>query len=70
MEIIRKMENRIIEEYEKYKKELFKVGHIKEDSFTSQSFIQYLKNKKKPKTLIENGVWYKIEMKYNGIWIK
>lgn len=70
MEIIRQMEDRIINEYEKYKLELFKIGHIKEDSFTLQSFIQYLKDKKKPKSLIDKKTGHKIEIKYNGVWIK
>lgn len=64
------MEDRIIKEYEEYRQLLFKIGHIKEDSFTLESFIQYLKDKNKPKPLIDEKTWYLIKTTYNGIWIK
>jgi hypothetical protein len=40
------MDDRMVKEYENYKQELFKVGHIKKDSFTLQSFINWIKEDK------------------------
>lgn len=63
------MEDVIIQEYEKYKQYVFKSGYIKEDSFTLQSFIQYLKNKRKSELRIDEKIWFEIKTNYNGIWI-
>lgn len=71
MEIIRKMDDIIIKKYTEYKDYIFKKSLIKEDTFTLKSFIDWLKeDKKEIKPLIDESLWFEIESKYNGVWIK
>lgn len=65
------MEDIIIKKYNEYRDYILKKGHIKEDTFTLKSFIDWIKeDKKEVKPLIDEKLWFEIKSKYNGVWIK
>lgn len=65
------MEDIILKKYNEYRGYVFKNNHIKEDTFTLKSFIDWIKeDKKEVKLLIPEELWFEIKSKYNGVWIK
>lgn len=57
--------------YKEYQNEVFKNGHIKENTFSALSFIEWVENKNKVvKPRVEKELWLEISSKYNGFWMK